>query len=49
MALMHIPPPFPTIILNFFKYLQIGSVFFDDIAVLVNRRIGETIVTTSYS
>ncbi|PSS00609.1 hypothetical protein PHLCEN_2v4119 [Hermanssonia centrifuga] len=35
LALPHLPPPLPSIILNVMKYLQIGSVFLDDIAALL--------------
>ena len=35
MAMMYLPPPFPSIITNGMKYLQIGSVFMDDIAALL--------------
>lgn len=35
LALPHLPPPLPSIILNGMKYMQIGSVFLDDVAVLL--------------
>ncbi|CDO71732.1 hypothetical protein BN946_scf184920.g16 [Trametes cinnabarina] len=35
LALPSLPPPLPAIITNGMKYLQIGSVFFDDIAAVV--------------
>lgn len=35
LALPHLPPPLPSVILNGMKYLQIGSVFLDDIAILL--------------
>lgn len=35
LALPHLPSPLPSIILNGMKYLQIGSIFVDDIAVLL--------------
>ncbi|GJE99758.1 hypothetical protein PsYK624_160290 [Phanerochaete sordida] len=35
LALPHLPAPLPSIIINGMKYMQIGSVFFDDIAVLL--------------
>ncbi|THH30390.1 hypothetical protein EUX98_g3793 [Antrodiella citrinella] len=34
-ALPHLPPPLPSIIVNGLKYLQIGSVFLDDVAGLL--------------
>ncbi|ESK95560.1 hypothetical protein Moror_12634 [Moniliophthora roreri MCA 2997] len=34
MALPHIPPPFPSIIVNGLKYLQMGSILLDDLAIL---------------
>ncbi|EKM60550.1 uncharacterized protein PHACADRAFT_246560 [Phanerochaete carnosa HHB-10118-sp] len=34
-ALPHLPAPLPSLILNGMKYMQIGSVFIDDIAVLL--------------
>ncbi|KAF8898330.1 hypothetical protein BD779DRAFT_1483383 [Infundibulicybe gibba] len=33
--LPHLPPPFPSLILNGLKYMQMGSLFLDDIATLV--------------
>lgn len=35
LALPSLPSPLPSLILNGMKYLQIGSVFLDDIAVLL--------------
>lgn len=35
MALPHLPSPIPSIILTGMKYWQIGSVFLDDMAVLL--------------
>lgn len=35
LALPHLPAPLPSVIINGMKYMQIGSVFFDDIAVLL--------------
>lgn len=35
LALPHLPSPLPSIILSGMKYLQIGSIFVDDIAVLL--------------
>jgi len=35
MALPHLPPPFPSIIVNSLKYMQMGSLFLDDLAGLV--------------
>ncbi|KAF5382792.1 hypothetical protein D9757_007315 [Collybiopsis confluens] len=34
MALPHLPPPFPSIIINGMKYLQLGSILLDDLAIL---------------
>jgi len=34
-ALPHLPPPFPSIIVNSLKYMQMGSLFLDDLASLV--------------
>lgn len=34
-VLPHLPPPIPSIIVNGLKYLQIGGVFFDDVAGLL--------------
>lgn len=34
-ALPYLPPPIPSIVVNGLKYLQIGSVFLDDIAGLL--------------
>lgn len=35
LALPHLPAPLPSLILNGMKYMQFGSVFIDDIAVLL--------------
>jgi hypothetical protein len=35
LALPHFPPPIPSIIMNVMKYMQMGSVFLDDLAGLV--------------
>jgi GET complex subunit GET2 len=35
LMLPHLPPPFPSIILNVLKYFQIGNLFLDDVAGLV--------------
>jgi GET complex subunit GET2 len=35
LALPHLPPPFPSIILNILKYFQMGGLFLDDVAGLV--------------
>ena len=35
LALPHLPPPFPSVIMNVMKYMQMGSVFLDDLAGLV--------------
>jgi hypothetical protein len=35
LALPHLPPPFPSIIVNGLKYFQMGSIFLDDLASLV--------------
>ena len=35
LALPHLPPPLPTIILTVLKYLQIGGIFLNDIAALL--------------
>ncbi|KAF8816710.1 hypothetical protein BYT27DRAFT_7333322 [Phlegmacium glaucopus] len=35
MTLPHLPPPFPSIIINSLKYMQMGSLFLDDLAGLV--------------
>ena len=35
LALPHLPPPFPSVIMNVIKYMQMGSVFLDDLAGLV--------------
>ncbi|KAJ3735287.1 hypothetical protein DFJ43DRAFT_1151453 [Lentinula guzmanii] len=34
MALPHLPPPFPSIIINGMKYLQLASILVDDLAIL---------------
>ncbi|KAJ4485349.1 hypothetical protein J3R30DRAFT_1344462 [Lentinula aciculospora] len=34
MALPHLPPPFPSIIINGMKYMQLGSILLDDLAIL---------------
>ncbi|KAF9007933.1 hypothetical protein BDQ17DRAFT_179026 [Cyathus striatus] len=34
-ALPHLPPPFPSIIVNSLKYLQMGSLFLDDLSGLI--------------
>jgi hypothetical protein len=35
LALPHLPPPFPSIIINSLKYLQMGSLFLDDLSGIV--------------
>lgn len=35
LALPHLPPPFPSVIMNAMKYMQMGSLFLDDLAGLV--------------
>ena len=35
LALPHLPPPIPSVIMNVMKYMQMGSVFLDDLAGLV--------------
>jgi GET complex subunit GET2 len=35
LALPYLPPPFPSIILNVLKYVQIGGMFLDDVAGLL--------------
>ena len=35
LALPHLPPPFPSIIVNSLKYLQMGSLFLDDLSGVV--------------
>ncbi|KAI0344198.1 hypothetical protein BDW22DRAFT_1406601 [Trametopsis cervina] len=35
LALPHLPPPIPSVVLNGMKYWQIGTIFLDDIAVLL--------------
>lgn len=35
LALPHLPPPFPSIITNGLKYLQMGGLFLDDLAGLI--------------
>jgi len=35
LALPQLPPPFPSIIINFLKYLQMGSLFLDDLSGIV--------------
>lgn len=34
-VLPHLPPPFPSIILNVLKYFQIAGLFLDDVAGLI--------------
>ncbi|KAL0576881.1 hypothetical protein V5O48_005088 [Marasmius crinis-equi] len=34
MVLPHLPPPFPSLITNAFKYIQMGSILLDDLAIL---------------
>lgn len=34
MVLPQLPPPFPSIIVNGMKYLQLGSILLDDLAIL---------------
>ncbi|KAG6331247.1 hypothetical protein ID866_7840 [Astraeus odoratus] len=34
-ALPHLPPPFPALVMNALQYLQLGGVFLDDIAAIV--------------
>ncbi|KAH7910017.1 hypothetical protein BJ138DRAFT_1173400 [Hygrophoropsis aurantiaca] len=35
LALPHLPPPFPSVILNGLRYLQLGGTFLDDLAAVV--------------
>jgi hypothetical protein len=35
LVLPHLPPPFPSIIINSLKYLQMGSLFLDDLSGIV--------------
>ncbi|PPQ98967.1 hypothetical protein CVT24_003463 [Panaeolus cyanescens] len=35
LALPHLPPPIPSLIINSLKYVQMGSLFLDDLAVIV--------------
>jgi hypothetical protein len=35
MAIPHLPPPIPTYIRNAFQWLQIGTLFLDDVAVFI--------------
>ncbi|KAF9042123.1 hypothetical protein BJ165DRAFT_1349161 [Panaeolus papilionaceus] len=34
-ALPHLPPPIPSLIINSLKYMQMGSLFLDDLAILI--------------
>lgn len=35
LVMPHLPPPFPAIIRNGLKYMQLGSLFADDVATLI--------------
>lgn len=35
MAIPHLPKPFPALITNGFKYVEIGNMFIDDLAVAI--------------
>lgn len=47
LALPHLPPPFPSLIMNGLRYVRMGSAFLDDIAAVVFG-IGMIVLITSW-